>query len=62
MQLLDADRARLTQFAAELDKEAETLERRAISLSPATVPQPPVQQQSAESSTPANVPAGEPRD
>jgi hypothetical protein len=65
-QLLDADRERLTQFAAELDKEAEALEWRspAISLPPETAPQSQVQQQqqSAASPTKPNVPAGEPRD
>jgi hypothetical protein len=64
-QLLDADRERLTQFAAELDKEAEALERwsPAISLPPETAPQSQVQeQQSAASSTKPNVPTDEPRD
>jgi len=59
--MLDADWERLTQFAAELDNEAEALERLspAISLPPETVPQPVVQQrQLAESSTKPNVPAG----
>jgi hypothetical protein len=63
-QLLEADRARLMQFAAELDKEADALEEPspAVPLPSATASQPRVQQQqvqqqqSAESSTHPNVP------
>jgi len=49
-QFLDADRARLTQFADELGKEAEGLERRApaISMPPVAPPAQRQQQQVQE--------------
>ena len=54
-QVVDADRTRLMQFAAELDKAADALERRnaAISLPPTAAPPTQAQQPSAELS---NVP------
>jgi hypothetical protein len=63
-QVVEADRARLTQFADELDREAEALERLAtsISLPPPLPPHHQVQQQqiqqqqSAETPPPAQVP------
>ena len=62
-QFLDADRARLTQFADELDKEAEGLERRTpiVSMPPVAAPvqheqQQVQQQQSAESPASPQVP------
>lgn len=62
-QFLDADRARLTQFADELDKAAEALEQltSTVSLPPVEAPNEQVpqqqvqQQQSMQSSTPSNV-------
>jgi hypothetical protein len=49
-QFLDADRARLTQFADELDKEAEGLERRThvILMPPVAAPMQHEQQQVQE--------------
>lgn len=46
-QPLEADRTRLTQFAAELDSEAEALERPTLAVSPprTAVPHQQVQQQ-----------------
>ena len=63
-QFLDADRARLTQFAAELDKEAEALEQLTpmVSLPPVAAQNEQVQQQqvqqqqSAETSTQSQLP------
>jgi hypothetical protein len=63
-QVVEADRARLTQFADELDKEAEALERLAtsVSLPPSMAPHLQVQrqqmqqQQSAETPPPDQVP------
>jgi hypothetical protein len=49
-QMLEADRQRLTQFAAELEKEAEGLEQAMSGLSlPAVGPPEVQQQQSADS-------------
>lgn len=49
-QTVDADRMKLMQFAAELDKAAEALERHsgAISLPPTPAPPPQAHQPSAD--------------
>ena len=49
-QILDADRMKLMQFAAELDKAADALERRsaAISFPPTAAPPPQARQPSAD--------------
>jgi hypothetical protein len=51
-QLIDADRARLTEFAARLDEQAEAFERVtfAVLLPPAAAPQQQVEQQRMQQS------------